>query len=99
MTFSELRREVARYSAALRQLGVKQGDRVCGYVGNTDHAVTAYLATATVGAIWSSTSPDLGYHAVIQRFQQIKPKVRVVKMQLQYTLYDSSSNKSPKDHW
>ncbi|XP_022658028.1 acetoacetyl-CoA synthetase-like isoform X1 [Varroa destructor] len=75
VTFSELRREVARYSAALRQLGVKQGDRVCGYVGNTDHAVTAYLATATVGAIWSSTSPDLGYHAVIQRFQQIKPKV------------------------
>lgn len=75
VTFGELRKEVARYSAALRKLGVRPGDRVCGYVANTHHAVTAYLAAATVGAIWSSTSPDLGHKAVIDRFQQIQPKV------------------------
>lgn len=66
---------MSRYAKLLRSLGVQQGDRVCGYVANTEHAIFAYLATASIGAIWSSTSPDLGYRAVLDRFQQIGPKV------------------------
>ncbi|OQR67029.1 acetoacetyl-CoA synthetase isoform X1-like [Tropilaelaps mercedesae] len=75
VTFGELRLTVARYATALRKLGVGPGDRVCGYVANTEHTVIAFLATASIGAVWSATSPDLGYRAVINRFQQIQPKV------------------------
>lgn len=75
VTFSELHKQVARYSEVLKNFGVQKGDRVCGYVANTEHAVIACLATASLGAIWSSTSPDLGYSAVVGRFQQIRPKV------------------------
>ncbi|XP_003745504.1 acetoacetyl-CoA synthetase [Galendromus occidentalis] len=75
ITFSELYRQVARFAKLLSSFGVQKGDRVCGYVANTEHSVFAYLASASIGAIWSSTSPDLGHRAVVDRFQQIKPKV------------------------
>jgi len=60
VTFEELRQQVALFAAAMRKMGVKQGDRVVGYLPNGVHAVEAMLAAASIGAIWSSTSPDFG---------------------------------------
>lgn len=60
ITFSELRQRVATIAAALRGSGVVKGDRVVGYLPNSSLAVEAMLATASIGAIWSSTSPDFG---------------------------------------
>ncbi|XP_076816872.1 acetoacetyl-CoA synthetase-like [Clavelina lepadiformis] len=75
VTYAELHARVAKYASALRNVGVKAGDRVVGYIPNCIEAVEAMLATASIGAIWSSTSPDFGVTGVLDRFQQIKPKV------------------------
>ncbi|XP_067861854.1 acetoacetyl-CoA synthetase [Heptranchias perlo] len=75
VTFGELKRDVALYAAALRKMGVKKGDRVVGYLPNSIHAVEAMLATASIGAIWSSTSPDFGVNGVLDRISQIQPKL------------------------
>ena len=77
MTYGELAAEVARVQAALRELGVTRGDRVAGYLPTVPEALIALLATASLGAIWSSCSPDFGAHSVIDRFAQITPKVLV----------------------
>ena len=71
----ELRDTVARLSAALRAAGVGKGDRVAACLPNCPEAVVAMLATASIGAIWSSCSPDFGSNGVIDRFGQIEPKV------------------------
>ncbi|XP_008593228.1 PREDICTED: acetoacetyl-CoA synthetase-like, partial [Galeopterus variegatus] len=63
VTFEELRQQVALFAAAMRRMGVKKGDRVVGYLPNSVHAVEAMLATTSIGAIWSSTSPDFGVNA------------------------------------
>jgi acetoacetyl-CoA synthetase len=73
LTFGELRRDVARFAAGLRSLGVTQGDRVAAYLPNCPEAVVAYLATASIGAVWSSCAPEFGVRAVIDRFMQIEP--------------------------
>nr|XP_058895676.1 acetoacetyl-CoA synthetase isoform X2 [Kogia breviceps] len=75
VTFEELRRQVALYAAAMRKMGVRRGDRVIGYLPNSAHAVEAMLAATSVGAIWSSTSPDFGVNGVLDRFSQIQPKL------------------------
>uniref|UniRef100_A0A8C3V9B6 Acetoacetyl-CoA synthetase n=1 Tax=Catharus ustulatus TaxID=91951 RepID=A0A8C3V9B6_CATUS len=75
VTFEELRQAVALYAAAMRKMGVKVGDRVVGYLPNSIHAVEAMLAAASIGAIWSSTSPDFGINGVLDRFSQIQPKL------------------------
>ena len=75
MTRGELREEVARLAAGLRALGVEPGDRVVAYLPNIPEAVAAFLACASIGAIWSSCSPDFGARSVIDRFAQIEPKV------------------------
>src|SRR5262249_60737017 len=67
--------EVARVRAALRALGVTRGDRVAAYLPNIPAAIIGLLATASLGAIWSSCSPDFGPASVIDRFAQITPKV------------------------
>ncbi|XP_021563842.1 acetoacetyl-CoA synthetase isoform X1 [Carlito syrichta] len=59
----------------MRKMGVKKGDRVVGYLPNCAHAVEAMLASASIGAIWSSTSPDFGVNGVLDRFSQIQPKL------------------------
>uniref|UniRef100_A0A5F8AET5 Acetoacetyl-CoA synthetase n=2 Tax=Macaca TaxID=9539 RepID=A0A5F8AET5_MACMU len=59
----------------MRKMGVKKGDRVVGYLPNSEHAVEAMLAAASIGAIWSSTSPDFGVNGVLDRFSQIQPKL------------------------
>jgi len=77
LTYGELAREVARAAAGLRALGVAAGDRVAAYIPNVPEALIAMLATASLGAIWSSCSPDFGASSVIDRFAQISPKVLI----------------------
>src|SRR3954452_18861658 len=74
-TWGELRAQVARIAAGLRRLGVQRGDRVAAYMPNIPEATAAFLATASLGAVWSSCSPDFGARSVIDRFAQIEPKV------------------------
>ncbi len=71
----ELRTSVARVASALKNTGVETGDRVAGFLPNCPEAVIAMLATASIGAIWSSCSPDFGVNGVVDRFGQIEPKV------------------------
>jgi acetoacetyl-CoA synthetase len=75
LSYGELSREVARVRVGLRSLGVGFGDRVAAYLPNSPEALIALLATASLGAIWTSCSPDFGAHSVIDRFAQITPKV------------------------
>ncbi len=71
----ELRAAVASVAAALRARGVKKGDRVAGFLPNCPEAIIAMLASASIGAVWSSCSPDFGTNGVIDRFGQIEPKI------------------------
>jgi len=75
---SELRRAVERCAAALWEAGVEHGDRVAGFLPNVPEAVVAMLASASIGAVWSSCSPDFGVQGVLDRFGQIGPKVLFV---------------------
>ncbi|MFN7086290.1 MAG: acetoacetate--CoA ligase [Burkholderiales bacterium] len=75
VTYSELYAEVSRLAQALRAAGVGSGDRVAGYLPNFPGAVIAMLATASLGAIWSSCSPDFGVQGLLDRFGQIEPKI------------------------
>jgi acetoacetyl-CoA synthetase len=75
MTWRELRTLTARIQAGLRALGVGRGDRVVAYMPNIPETVAAFLATAGLGAIWSSCSPDFGARSVVDRFAQIEPAV------------------------
>jgi len=75
LTWGELRRQVAATAAGLRGLGVERGDRVVAYVPNIPEAIVAFLAAASIGAVWSSCSPDFGPASVVDRFAQIEPKV------------------------
>jgi acetoacetyl-CoA synthetase len=71
----ELVAAVSRVAQALRAMGVQKGDRVAAYVPNTPEAIVGTLATASIGAIWSSASPDFGVQGVVDRFGQIEPKL------------------------
>ncbi|MBB5935308.1 acetoacetate--CoA ligase [Streptomyces zagrosensis] len=75
ISWSELRQQVGSLAAELRRLGVRPGDRVSGYVSNIPHAAIALLATAAVGAVWTSCAPDFGARSVLDRFQQVEPVV------------------------
>jgi acetoacetyl-CoA synthetase len=77
LTYAELRRQVARLAASLRRDGVGVGDRVVGFVPNVPEAVVAMLAAASLGAVWSSCSPDFGADGVLDRFGQVAPKVLI----------------------
>ena len=76
-TYAELYHQVARATAALKGLGVGPGDRVAGFLPNMPETIVAMLATACLGAVWSSCSPDFGYKGVLDRFGQIEPKVLI----------------------
>ena len=75
LSFDQLRQSVARIAAGLRDAGVEKGDRVAGFLPNCPEAIIAMLATSSIGAIWSSCSPDFGVNGVVDRFGQIEPKV------------------------
>ena len=76
-SWPELKRQVGAFAAQLRAAGVKPGDRVCAYMPNIPATVVALLASASVGALWSVCSPDMGPVAVLDRFLQIAPKVLI----------------------
>ena len=75
VSYSELATRVASVAAALRASGVAIGDRVAGFLPNIPEAVVAMLATTSIGATWSSCSPDFGVNGILDRFGQIRPKV------------------------
>jgi acetoacetyl-CoA synthetase len=72
---AELRDQVARARAGLQRLGVQRGDRVAAYLPNISETLVAFLATASLGAVWSSCAPEFGTRSVVDRWQQIEPKV------------------------
>jgi acetoacetyl-CoA synthetase len=75
VSYHDLHEEVARIAAGLKAAGVVAGDCVAGYLPNLPEAIIAMLATTSLGAIWSSCSPDFGTHGILDRFGQITPKV------------------------
>lgn len=77
LTRAELRAEVARFAAALRAAGVRAGDRVGAYMPNLPETLVAMLAAASIGAVFTSASPDFGVQGVLDRFGQTQPKVLV----------------------
>ena len=77
LTVAELRDQVARTRAGLQRLGVGRGDRVAGYVPNVPEALVALLATASLGAIWTSCAPEFGVRSVVDRFSQVEPTVLI----------------------
>lgn len=84
LTWRELREQVARARRALVELGVKPGDRVAGYLPNTPEALIAFLATAGLGAVWTSCAIEFGPRSVIDRFGQVEPVVLLVAGGYQY---------------
>lgn len=75
LTYEALYRAVAKLAAALKKMGIQPGDRVAGFMPNMPESIIAMLAAASVGATWSSCSPDFGIKGVLDRFGQIKPRV------------------------
>jgi acetoacetyl-CoA synthetase len=75
MTFAQLRADVADVAAALRERGIAPGDRVVGFMPNVPETIVAMLAASSLGAIWSSCSPDFGVKGVLDRFARLEPKV------------------------
>ena len=75
LTYAQLYEQVARLAKALKKNGVKAGDRVAGFMPNMTETVVAMLASTSLGAVWSSCSPDFGPRGILDRFQQIAPKV------------------------
>lgn len=75
ISYSELYDQVHRIAEALKRMGVKKGDRVAGFIPNMPEAIIAMLGAASIGAIWSSSSPDFGIKGVLDRFSQIEPRV------------------------
>ncbi|MEU5218732.1 acetoacetate--CoA ligase [Streptomyces sp. NPDC020807] len=75
LTFGELREQVGRARAGLLRLGVRKGDRVVAYLPNIPETLVAFLATASIGAIWAACAPEFGPRSVVDRFAQLEPKV------------------------
>ncbi len=75
LAWDELREQTARCAAGLRRLGVGRGDRVAAYMPNVPETVVAFLACASIGAVWSSCAPEFGVPTVVDRFRQIEPRV------------------------
>ena len=75
LTFGELKQQVASMAAYLRAQGIKPGDRIAAYIPNTPEAIVGMLAASSIGAVWSSCSPDFGVPTVLDRFGQIEPKI------------------------
>ena len=75
MTYAELYRQTASVAASFRELGVQKGDRVAALLPNIPQTLVAFLATASLGAVWSSCSPEFGVRSVVERFHQIRPRL------------------------
>ena len=77
LTYGELYRQTASVAAGLRELGVRKGDRVAAVLPNIPEALVAFLATASLGAVWSSCAPEFGTRSIVERFSQIEPRVLI----------------------
>ena len=77
LSWKELRDAVSQMAQALRELGVKKGDRVAAYMPNIPETIIAMLASSSIGAIWSSCSPDFGVQGVLDRFGQVEPTILI----------------------
>ena len=77
LSWGELHALVSRIAQALAAQGVRKGDRVAGYLPNLPESIAAMLATASIGAVWSSCSPDFGVQGVVDRFAQIEPRILI----------------------
>ena len=77
LSWPELKRQVASLALHLKAQGVQPGDRVAAYMPNIPETIVAFLATASIGAVWSVCAPDMGTNAVLDRFKQIEPKVLI----------------------
>ncbi len=75
ISYRALYNETARLARALREMGIRPGDRIAGFMPNMPETVTAMLAASSIGAVWSTCSPDFGVSGVLDRFGQIKPRV------------------------
>ena len=75
LTYADLRKRAAQFASTLSELGVRPGDRVAAYLPNVAESIIAMLGTASIGAVWSSSSPDFGFQGAFDRFSQITPKV------------------------
>ena len=84
LSYRELWHRVSGLAEYFNRHGIGIGDRVCAYIGNVPEAIIAFLASASIGAIWSSCSPDFGIKGVIERFSQISPKVLIVSPEYSY---------------
>ena len=100
LTFKDLRTKVAQFASALIDLGIQPGDRVASYLPNVAESVIAMLGTASIGAIWSSSSPDFGFQGAYDRFSQISPKVLVACDGYTYngTVFNVSENVTSLAH-
>lgn len=84
LTYDQLYNQVISLASYFKKLGIKPGDRIAGFVPNAPETVVAMLATTSIGAIWSSCSPDFGVSGVVDRFGQIEPKVLITSDQVLY---------------
>ncbi|MDP6936643.1 MAG: acetoacetate--CoA ligase [Candidatus Marinimicrobia bacterium] len=83
-TYNELYKQVSRLAVSMKNMGIVKGDRVAGFLPNIPETVIAMLATSSIGAIWSSCSPDFGVKGVLDRFKQISPKLLFAANGYQY---------------
>lgn len=84
LSWSDAAQQVAALAACFREMGVQRGDRVVAFLPNIPEAVIALLATASIGAIWSSCAPEFGSQSVLERFQQIEPKLLLAVPEYRY---------------
>jgi len=84
LTYSDLHGRTASLAHSLKQMGLKEGDRAAGFITNIPEAVIAMLAVTSIGAVWSSASPDFGFNGILDRFGQIQPKVLFAVEEYQY---------------
>ena len=84
MTYNELYENVSILVQQFKKLGIKRGDTIAGFIPNMPQAIIAMLAAASIGATWSSCSPDFGVKGVIERFSQINPKILFITDQYFY---------------
>ncbi len=100
LTYGELINQVGAAAAGLKRLGVRRGDRVAAVLPNGPEAVIAFLATASIGAIWSSCAPEFGAPSMIDRFRQVGPKILLSASGYRYrgVLYDVSSKLTDLAH-
>lgn len=96
ISYRELYSKVAKMAQSMRDLGVVKGDRVAGFVTNVPETIICMLAATSIGAIWSSSSPDFGFQGIMDRFGQIKPKILVAVNGYSYNgkPYDTSEKLS-----